>query len=88
MPDHVPLLFDFSAALTRLKAGQHVARLCWRGDGRHLRILRQSNGWGMVMLEQWHGSGRGYWASSEDLLAEDWAVWDGAGRAVTHVGVI
>ena len=86
MPDHIPTVFDFSAALVRLKAGQPVTRLCWRGDGRHLHIMRQSNGWGMVMLRQWHGSARGYWASSEDLLAEDWAGGDGAGGRVSRGG--
>jgi hypothetical protein len=40
------------------------------------------------MLRQRHGTARGYWAGSEDLLAEDWAVCDSAGELVSRDGTI
>jgi hypothetical protein len=64
--------FDFAEALTRMKLGEHVTRLCWKGDGRHVFIWRQSNGVGFIRLSQYHGNMVEWQARDGDLLADDW----------------
>ena len=64
--------FDFAQALNRMKLGECVTRLSWKGDGRHLFIWRQSNGVGFIRLSQYHGHMVEWHARDGDLLATDW----------------
>jgi hypothetical protein len=75
MSENVPhLSFDFAEALTRMKAGELVSRLCWKADGRHVFIWRQANGVGFIRLSQYHGHMVEWHAHDGDLLADDWVV--------------
>lgn len=75
-----PPSFDFAEALTRMKAGEQVARLCWKNDGRRVFIWRMNNGRGFVRLSQYHGHMVEWQAHDDDLLADDWIVHDGKRR--------
>jgi hypothetical protein len=74
-----PPSFDFAEALARMKAGESVARLCWKGDGRRVLIWRMSNGVGFLRLTQYHGHMAEWQARDADLLGDDWVIYDGNG---------
>lgn len=78
--------FDFAEALTRMKAGEQVARLAWKGDGRHVFIWRMQNGRGFIRLSQYHGHLVEWQAHDDDLLADDWVVDDGKRRVTRGTG--
>jgi hypothetical protein len=69
--------FDFAEALIRMKAGEEVARLSWKGDGRRVFIWRMHNGRGFIRLSQYHGHMGEWQARDDDLLADDWTVYEG-----------
>ena len=80
MPQNVSRVsFDFAEALTKMKAGDRVSRLCWRADGRHVFIWRQANGVGFIRLSQYCGHMVEWHAHDADLLADDWVVYGGSG---------
>jgi hypothetical protein len=78
MPDAAsPISFDFAEALTRMKAGASVTRLCWKGDGRRVLIWRMHSGVGFIRLSQYYGHMVEWQARDADLLGDDWVVYDG-----------
>jgi len=68
--------FDFSEALVRLKRGERLARRVWRDD-RHIDVMRQINGRGSIVERRGYWHGTPWQAYDDDLLAEDWFVYDG-----------
>jgi hypothetical protein len=78
MPDEIPASFDFAEALTRVKAGQHVTRLCWQGyrDRRHLDIWLDGIKRPHLIVRQWHGHWTYWEMKNDDVVAEDWVVWE------------
>lgn len=79
MPDAQMTTFNFSVALEKLKAGNHVTRLGWNGKGMWLELQVPDANSKMTrpyIYINIADGGRVPWvASNGDLLGDDWCVF-------------
>jgi len=73
----VRVTFDFGEALKRLKAGAHVTRLRWNGQGQYVGLQSPDERSANTLPYLWIRTVQGFrvpWVASQaDLLETDWA---------------